>query len=314
MNQAINRMNVTNSTSTEWDSLKLFNLITRPTLCVFAFFGNLLTLVVIYRFRKLRTIYNATITSLAVADMLVGLTGFTLYILDIKTVNANLLPEIAYFTLQFVAQLYGVSMYSSFIHLVVLSSERCIAIFIPLRYTSIVNETFIKIVLPSTWILASILSLTYFLQIYFPQHAQFLLLCGITGTYIVYSCILFSLSVMGIKAIMIVRNKRNILPCQGKKVKVNNVINQARKRIAIILLIFIITYTPGCFLTFAYFNAEKYKYFLDNYTPLFNNVTIINCCFNIIIYSATSKKFKAAYIEQINCLLSCIPYKQCARK
>ena len=307
-------MNVTNSTSTEWDSLKLFNLITRPTLCVFAFFGNLLTLVVIYRFRKLRTIYNATITSLAVADMLVGFTGFTLYILNIKTVNANLLPEIAYFTLQLVAGLYGISMYSSFIHLIILSIERCIAIFLPLRYTSIVNKTFIKIVLPSTWILASILSLTYLLQIYFPQHAQFLLLCGIAGTYIVYSCILFSLSVMGIKSITIVRNKRNILPCQGKKVTVNNVINQATKRIAIILLIFIITYTPGCFLTFAYINAEKYKYFLDNYTPLFNNVTIINCCFNIIIYSATSHKFKAAYIEQIQCLFSCIPYKQCARK
>ena len=228
-------MNVTNSTSTKWDSLKLFNLITRPTFCVFAFFGNLLTLVVIYRFRKLRTIYNATITSLAVADMLVGLSGCTLYILDIKRVNANLSPEIAYFTLQFVAQLYGVSMYSSFIHLVILSIERCIAIFLSLRYTSIVNTTFIKIVSPSTWNLASIVSLTYLLQIYFPHHAQFLLLCGITGTYVVYSCILFNLSVMGIKTIMIVRNKRNILPCQGKKVKVKNVINQATKRIAIIL-------------------------------------------------------------------------------
>ena len=74
-------MNETNCTSIEWEYLKLFNIYTRPVLCVFAFFGNLLTLVVIYRFRKLRTIYNATITSLAVADMLVGFTGFILFVL-----------------------------------------------------------------------------------------------------------------------------------------------------------------------------------------------------------------------------------------
>ena len=123
-------MNETNCTSTEWEYLKLFNIYTTPVLCVFAFLGKLLTLVVIYRFRKLRTIYNATITRLAVADMFVGFTGLICFVL-LRT-EANILAidtplTKTYFAIT-LAQLHSICLYASFLHLVVLSLERSIAI------------------------------------------------------------------------------------------------------------------------------------------------------------------------------------------
>ena len=159
-------MNGTNCTSAEWDYLKLFYIYTRPILCVFAFFGNLLTLVVIYRFHKLRTIYNATITSLAVADMLVGFIGFILFVLLRTTANILAIDTPStktYFAITF-TQLHSICLYASFLHLVVLSLERSIAIYLPLRYTAIVNKTFIKLSLPSAWTGAAIFSTIYMMK------------------------------------------------------------------------------------------------------------------------------------------------------
>ena len=152
-------MNGTNITSTEGNFLTLFVVITIPVLCVFAFLGNLLTLVVIYRVRRLRTINNATITNLAVADMLVGLSGCIIYVLvKVKAENIPTSPIITYF-IRFFTELYGVCIYTSFVHLVVLSIERSVAIFLPLRYTTIIDKTCLKTILPIAWIMASVLSI-----------------------------------------------------------------------------------------------------------------------------------------------------------
>ena len=240
-------MNKTNCTSIEWEYLKLFNIYTRPILCVFAFHGNLLTLVVVYRFRKLRTIYNATITSFSVADMLVGFIGFILFVL-LRTKASILAVDTpstkTYFAITF-AQLHSICMYASFLHLVVLSLERYIVIYLPLRYTAIVNKTFIKLSLPSAWTGAAIFSTIYMMKRISQRKVKLFALLGMLGTFLLYLYILFSLLLIAIKKVMLVKEKRKVLPGQGNRSKNINRINKPTERIALILLVFIITYTPG---------------------------------------------------------------------
>ena len=307
-------MNETNCTSIEWEYLKLFNIYTRPVLCVFAFFVNLLTLIVIYRFSKLRTIYNATITSLAVADMLVGFTGFICFVLlrsEASILAIDTASTKTYFAITF-AQLHSICLYASFLHLVVLSLERFIAIYLPLRYTAIVNTTFIRLSLPSAWTGAAIFSIIYMMKRISQRNVKLFALLGMLGTFLLYLYILFSLFLIGIKTVMLVKEKRKVLPGQGNRSKNTNRINKATKRIALILLVFIITYTPGCFTNFVYLEVAKYNYFILHFVPLINNLILTNSCFNIVIYSGTSKQCRSAYIEQIQCLLQCImkPYKR----
>ena len=295
-------MNGTNITSTEWNFLTLFVVITRPVLCVFAFLGNLLTLVVIYRVRRLRTINNVTITSLAVADMLVGLSGCIIYVLvKVKAENIPTSPIITYF-IRFFTELYGVCIYTSFVHLVVLSIERSVAIFLPLRYTTIIDKTCLKTILSIAWIMASVLSIIANMKTNRSKNVKYFLIFVMVISYMLYLFIVLSLLLMAIKTVMLVRQKRRILPGQKERLNFRNGINKATKRISLILIVFIITYTPSCFSMLVYLNVKEYECIQRYVIPFFNNVITINSCLNIVIYSTTSLKFRSAYSQQIKCL------------
>ena len=136
------------------------------------------------------------------------------------------------------------------------------------------------------------------------------------GTFLLYLYILCSLFLIGIKTVMLVEEKRKVLPGQGNRSKNTNRINKATERIALILLVFIITYTPGCFTTFVYLNVAKYNYFILHFVPLINDHILTNLCFNIVIYSTTFQKCRSAYMEHQHCVLQCItkPYNFCQVK
>ena len=295
-------MNVTNATSAEWDSIQLVHFVTKEILYFIAFVGNLLTMIVIYRFPALRRLNNATIISLAASDMLVGLIGFIVNAMQFKP---SLLPYTVRLYVQEVFNvLYGVAIYSSLFHLVVLSIDRSIAIFLPLRYAAIVNKAFIKILLTTTLILASAFSLTNTLlrlRYTSQQSRGIYLLFIIVFNYVLFFSILTSLSITSITILLLVRDKRRVLPGQQARIEHKTGINKATKRISLILLTYIFTNAPGCLASFVYLDAHKYLYFIINVTPFLSNVIIMNSCFNIVIYSTTSNAFRSAYVKQIKC-------------
>ena len=297
-------MNTTNLTTYEWDSFKLFNFVTTPILLQVAFLGNALTVSIILRFASLRSLNNTIIASLAVADMMVGLSGTAVFILE-KVFNGSIYALSRKLTVTIVAKFfYQASIYSSAIHLISLGVERSIAIFLPLRYTSIVDETFIKVFLGITWLIAIILCVIYItVELIFisPTNVHvFVMYISIT-TNTLYFTILFSLLVMGLKTIMIVKEKRRILPGQELRLNRNKGISKATKIISLILLGFVITYTPVCLSTIATSNLENIdvNYFITYLNPLFTNLLLANSCLNIMIYSATSVKFRVAYQLQL---------------
>ena len=180
-----------------------------------------------------RTIYNATITSLAVADMLVGFIGFILFVL-LRTKASILAVDTpstkTYFAIT-LAQLHSICLYASFLHLLVLSLEQSIAIYLPLRYTAIVNKTFIKLSLPSAWTGAAIFSTIYMMKRISQRKVKLFALLGMLGTFLLYLYILFSLLLIAVKTVMLVKEKRKVLPGQGNRSKNTNRINKATKRI-----------------------------------------------------------------------------------
>ena len=292
-------MNISNSTPVEWDSIKRIHLITEVFIYIIAFTGNLLTLIVVYRFPKLRKTNNVTIISLAVSDMLVGFIG-----LAIKTVIFN-----SAFIFEVFHSFYNICIYSSFIHVVVLIVDRSIAIFLPLRYVAIVNKTFLKIIITVTWLLAVVFSTpgTLFrLQYSSTNYGRTYLLFIIVTQYVLYFFILICLLLMSLKILLLVRDKIKVLP--GQQISLDNKIgvNKATKRISLILLTFIITYSPGCLSAFILLNVENHSYFIKHFVPIVTNCTILNCCANIIIYSTTSHTFRSAYVSQIKDLYQCI--------
>ena len=293
-------MNISNSTPVEWDSIKRIHLITEVFIYIIAFTGNLLTLIVVYRFPKLRKTNNVTIISLAVSDMLVGFIG-----LAIKTVIFN-----SAFIFEVLHSFYNICIYSSFIHVVVLIVDRSIAIFLlPLRYVAIVNKTFLKIILTVTWLLAVVFSTpgTLFrLQYNSTNYGRTYLLFIIVTQYVLYFSILICLLLMSVQILLLVRDKIKVVPGQQISLDNKKVVNKATKRISLILLTFIITYSPGCLSAFMFLDVENHSYFIKHFVPLVTNITILNCCANIIIYSTTSHTFRSANVSQIKDLYQCI--------
>ena len=301
-------MNISNSTAVEWDPIKPIYLTTEVFLYLIAFIGNLLTLIVVYRFPKLRKINNVTIISLAVADMLLGFIG-----LATKTVIFN-----SAFIFEVFHLFYNICIYSSFIHVVVLIVDRSIAIFLPLRYVAIVDKTFLMIILTATWLLAAVFSTTgtlFRLRYNSTLDEETYLLFIIVYKLVLYFSILISLLLMSIKILLIVRDKIKVLPGQQTSLDNKKRVNKATNRISLILLTFTVTYTPGSLSSIIYLNADDHSHFIKNVVPLFVNFVILNSCANIIIYSTTSQTFRSAYVSQIKGLFQFIikPFKQCQK-
>ena len=310
-------MNITNITTDKWDTFKLFNFVTTPLLLQAAFLGNFLTVLVILRYASLRNINNTLIASLAVADMMVGLTRTIVFILK-EMFNSSIYTFSRKLTFTFVVRIfYQISIHSSAIHLISLSVERSIAIFLPLRYASIVNATFMKGFLGITWLVAIIQVVIYIaigLIFNSPTNNHIFEIYLSTSTIILYLTILLSLLIMGIKTLLLVREKRRILPGQ-EQLNNNKGISKATKRISLILVGYVITYTPMCLSTVASSNLENDDYYVTYLSPLFSNLLYANSCLNIIIYATISRKFRAAYQLQLHTFYQSLkkPFQICCK-
>ena len=92
---------------------------------------------------------------------MVGLTATAVFILEVMF-NSFIYVFSRKITVAFVLRIfYQASIFSSVIHLISLSAERSIAILLPLRYNSIVGETFIKVLWGITWLIALIVCVIY---------------------------------------------------------------------------------------------------------------------------------------------------------
>ena len=287
-----------NSTSQMKASLHILNFTLEPLIYVFAFIGNAVTLAALLRCRLLRNVKNALIISLAVADMLLGVTGLVTFIVTQvifqheynkteRIILEHILPYIS-----------GIPVMASLLHLVALSLERTIAIFMPLRHRKIVGVKFMMILIITAWMLGAFLVVIYAFFGLLSSSERLLYTYALYGTItsnIIYESILFSMLFMGIKAILVVREKKRRVPGQTKPSGEKTGINKATKRISLILFAYIFTCGPYCLSTFVHLNPLKYTYFINNILPFFSTLILLNSCLNVLIYTASSAKYRQAY-------------------
>ena len=274
-----------------------FNFIVEPILYISAILGNSLTIVAVCSCRQMRNVDNAIIVSLAFADFLAGLNGLVLWTI------IQCLPEAARLilsnqSLYFILQ--GFPLTASILHLIALGIERSIAVFLPLRFHEIVNKKFIRILLFTTWIMAFTLVLNSLWPLLSKDPVKFnynYRLVTTISSYIMYCVVVASLLTMSVKTLLIVKKKVQILPGQIAQQSRNFSISKATKRCTLILLAYIITYTPLTVVSLLLINPEENVYEITVIIPLFRNIISSNSCINIIVYCVSSKKYRCAYVK-----------------
>ena len=289
------------------------NRILKPTVYTLAFLGNAVTLVAILRSPRLRKFTNALIISLAVADMLVGVNGLIGFMLT-EVVFLHKYNEAEKIIFDFIVPtISDFPLMASILHLVALSVERSIAIFMPLRHITIVGAKFMKIAIIIVWSFGLCLSLAFIptrrmINTEGSEGSYPYALYATVSTNSIYLIIMLSLLVMGFKTIIVVREKTRTVPGQNRPGGTITGNIKATKRISLLLLAYIFTYGPHSMAMFVYMYLSKYKYFISNVMPFLIILVLSNSCLNIVIYSASSTKYRKAYkslFNQLSELVNC---------
>ena len=110
--------------------------------------GNILVVLAVMRFKKLRTSMNLFIASLAVADILVGCPSIPLYVLFF--VKGNVYNKYKYLCLSRFSSVVA-SMSGSIISLTFVSLDRYIAVIHPLHYPILMTKRRVKFMLLGIW-------------------------------------------------------------------------------------------------------------------------------------------------------------------
>ena len=290
-------------------------LVLKPTVYAIAFLGNAVTLVAILRSPHLRTFTNALIISLAVADMLVGMNGLIGFMLT-EVIFLHKYNKSESIVFEFIVPATtDLPMMASILHLVALSVERSIAIFMPLRHRTIVGEKFMKIAIIIVWSFGFCLSLVLIpmrLMINTEGSTYTYALYATVSSNIIYLIIMLSLLVMGFKTIIVVREKTRTVPGQNRPGGTITGNIKATKRISLLLLAYIINFGPHSLTMFVYMYPSKYKYFISNVMPFLIILVLFNSCLNVVIYSTSSTKYKKAYkslFNHLSELVNCCPNK-----
>lgn len=118
--------------------------------------GNALVLLSIASFPRLRTVSNIFVSSLAVADLLVGLLVipfYTVYYLSVPGVTEN--KYACLFKYAFIIESCG----SSIFNLSAIAFERYVAVSFPLKYSAIMTRRKAKLIVTVLWTYVTVLSL-----------------------------------------------------------------------------------------------------------------------------------------------------------
>lgn len=280
-------------------------------IAVLSIFGNMLVCVAIWRNKKLQTITNYFLMSLAVADFLVGALAIPCaLIIDLGISYHN------YSLCIFVLSMLIIISQSSIFTLLLVAIERYIAIILPFHYRRLMKPRTAKLVILLTWILACVMGLIPLMgfQQRYKRISHCVLVYVVNMTYMVYfnffGSVLTSLLVLFFIYTHIfitvrkhLKNIANMRTISAKQAKRNmGVVRKVRKTICIFLIVFlfIICLIPLHIILCVRFFCPRCKV----PSQLILTTVILshaNSVFNPLLYAYRMKSFYQAFKSIILC-------------
>ena len=268
-------------------------------------FGNSLILISIRRFRKLRTLTNGFVFSLACADLCAGITILWQSVFNFK-------PEMDLVGPLCLSRFIQIApSYCSLLHLVVIATDRYLAILHPLRYHDFMTPRVANVLIGVTWTMAIILTAVIIGTSRFIAGVTLCMMADVTPQLVmmVVFHIFFGIwlsILMFLYGSIFIAAKRQITQIQALEVT-NKVENKkgsnmakelkAARQLAFIVLVFLVTHTPGYIVVLLgyfydkYMSAEKYLV----YYKLGILIMFFNSFMNPIVYAMKNREFREAF-------------------
>ena len=128
--------------------LDTYYCVSYSVMCLIIIFGNLGTLVCFVKYRKLQKQRYALICSLAVSDLLVGLTnGINILWERLRNTDQCMTSVSVQISCYIVTTVYFISLS----HLIIIGVDRWIAVMLPLRYSTIVTVKTTTVMVITSW-------------------------------------------------------------------------------------------------------------------------------------------------------------------
>ena len=262
-------------------------------LAIFTVFTNALFISTYHNNRILQNTSNMLLVVLAVSDILVGLLAEPMSIIraimEINGSHSCVLFDISRLVIIFSSGL-------SFLTIIVITHDRYIAIYYPLRYPILFSKRNVKIVLVGCGIVLIGLLVC---RAVLPLEIFFLIICSLTfyttlSAVVVYSKILFAARRQKLQIQTMVRSSQYYRPAISlHEIKTTQVM-------VYVLGAMILCYYPGtCFWIYSAFHG----YTLESmYTvvPYLETAVFLNSAINPVTYLLRSRSIRGAFLRHVN--------------
>ena len=268
------------------------------------FFGNILTIAVIFKFEHLKTKANALVCSLSFGDLFVGISLIPFIIYELfNRYDGDSFDEIIIFGIIQIGYLVSV------VHIACIASERYIFVMYPLRYHSLVTVKVIKLIICCCWIVPVLFGITsiviiitlgvdYFM--YFEVgETVFYVLVGLTASFVYIRILL----VVGKQQKRIAAEQNAVTNATGRS-KINTKTSQHKSTLAlgIVVFMYVFMWSPICITTILQnFSSLPGNEAFEYFAGVAGILSPLNSAINCIIYTWKSSIFRKAYASLLKC-------------
>ncbi|XP_047134818.1 octopamine receptor isoform X1 [Hydra vulgaris] len=266
---------------------KVITIVIGLLIMVTCIFGNLVLCLLLYKYRRLRTVPNCFIASLSMSDLMVGFFAIPLWI-SVELTTMHHISNTSTW-LQVVDIFCCVS---SIINLTAVSVERYFGVRKPLKHRTFMSAKVTNCFIASIWIYSGFLTLFQLI----PGFQNYLIFIFIMG--FMLPCIVLSGSYSGIFFAVRYRKRRRRSSCTVSEISIT-------KSLFIVTSVFIACWVPFFvyallfrYCTLAFVDTTHFIRF-EKFTKLLH---YSNSALNPIIYGACNLNFRICFKDLFKCL------------